>query len=200
MATAQQLVDQAQVLLLDSDSSVWTEAQLLRFLNEVQADFATRSKIFVKEATQAVAIPAPEPPEYNFPADLVGIDKIDSDSLAARMDEVSTRDMDLFATNWQTATAAAAQVYIRDMRPGKVYRIYPKPTAIDTLRLRYFATPGDVTLAQTPGLPAWTHFMLLFGLVALAATAESDLQDADKARHFAGRYDEMVQQVGRWVE
>lgn len=201
MATAQQLVDLAQILLLDADAVVWTEAQLLRFLNEVQGDLALRAKLFVQEASQAITIPTPDPPEYSLPADLVGVDKIDSANWGPiRLDEVSTIDLDRFDPDWQTKTAVAASAYVRDYRAPKVLRLYPRPTTADTLNYRYFAVPADVVLAQTSGLPGWTHFVLMLGIVALAAFSESDLRDEEKAGHFMQRFEEWVLRLRSWYE
>lgn len=200
MGTAQSEVDNAQVLLLDSDEIVWSEAALLRFFNELQNDFALRTRCYIKETTQAIAS-APDPPEYSLPSDCVDASKVDCASWGNyKLDRVTTQELDRFDYNWQSVTYSIASAYVTDRRAPKILRLYPRPTTNDTLSYRYVAVPADVALASTSALPPWTHYYLMFGVVSKASGAEGDLQDELKAQHFQQRYNEGIGLVSELLE
>lgn len=193
MATGQQIVDRAQVVLLDSDAKSWSEAQLLKYVNEMQNDFAARTKGFVQEASIAVTVPTPEPPEYALPSLCVGLDKVDSgDWGPIRLDEATTAELDRFDSNWQVASAVSASTYVRDRRAPKTIRLYPRPNQPDTLLLRYFAKPVDVQLSTTSALPTWTHHWLQIGVESRASGDEGDMQDVVRSGHCSERYENAV--------
>lgn len=194
MATAQTLVSQAQLLLMDTEEAVWSSTVLLGYLNEAQRDFALRTRAYVAEATQLVSTPIQS--FYTLPSDCVGVDWIDSANWGpVQLQEASTKELDWASPNWQASTAVAASYYVRDRREPKQVRLYPIPTLPDNLNYRYFSRPADLSIASTSALPQWTHQFLLFYMVARAAGDEGDLQDVEKAQHFKERYEAGVGMV-----
>lgn len=199
MSTAQTLVSQAQLLLLDPEEAVWSSTVLLGYLNEAQRDFSLRTRGHVAEASQLVSTPIQS--FYTLPSDCVGVDWIDSANWGpVQLLEASTKELDWASPNWQASTAVAASYYVRDRRAPKQVRLYPIPTLADNLNYRYFSRPADLALASTSSLPQWTHQFLLFYLVARAAGDEGDLQDGVKAQHFRERYEAGVSLVKEMVD
>ena len=193
MPTAQSLVSQAQILLLDPEETVWSSTVLLGYLNEGQRDFALRIRGHVQEATQAVSASVSL---YTLPSDCIGIDWVDTANFGgSQLQEVSTKELDWASPNWMASTASAASYYVRDRQTQKQIRLYPIPTSTDTLSYRFFGRPADLALASTSALPQWTHPFLLFYVVARAAGDEGDLQDEVKAGHFKERYESGVSLV-----
>ena len=193
MATAQSLVSQAQLLLLDPEEVVWSSTVLLGYLNEAQRDFALRTRGYVAEASQAVTASVSL---YTLPSDCLGIDWVDTANFGgSQLQEASTKELDWASPNWMASTASVASYYVRDRQAQKQIRLYPIPTSTDTLGYRFFSRPADLALASTSSLPQWTHQFLLFYLVARAAGDEGDLQDDTKAGHFRERYEAGVSLV-----
>jgi hypothetical protein len=190
--TGQNLIDQAQFLLLDSAATVWPESLLTTFLNQIQTDFARRTKCVVAESSSSLASGGTG--VVSLPTDCVGIDKVDSVTVGtSRVVEAGSWGMDRFDPDWQARTDSVITHYTRDRQAVKQIRTYPIIDQNDTLTFRYFQEPASLaSIGAKSGLPRWTHHYLMFGLTALAADTEEDLRDNVKAEHCKLRYEQAI--------
>jgi hypothetical protein len=162
---------------MPSRSSLWSNYQLIQYLNEAQKEFAERTLIFKDSQSFAPDITADDP-------------WIDLDSRILRIEraELASKDQILpvltieqfqtqytsidygyrRTTSWATRTGTP-QVLLRDIELNKL-RAYPIPTEDDVLELTVRRLPmSDLTdIDDSLEVPQRYQFGLLHGLEAYA--------------------------------
>ena len=167
--TAQEIIDNARTdMAIDPGKEIWTDAQLLRYLNE-GASFLYAKASWKYEFKEGTVNPLVlNQPNYTLPTDfrrMLWIKVIDNTMPATANSSViplvtntltdfqQTRDMD--ATGIGPSFA-----YIED---GELY-VWPLPNATSvatySLKFKYVKYPATLTGTDTPIFPAEWHFIL----------------------------------------
>ena len=167
--TAQEIIDNARTdMAIDPGKEIWTDAQLLRYLNEAASFLYAKANWKYEYEDGTVALLVLNQANYALPADfrrmlwvkiVDGTKPVTSNEAIIPMvtntlsDFQQTRDMDATGTG-------PSYTYIED---GDLY-VWPLPnaTAVATysLKFKYVKYPAELTGVGTPIFPAEWHFIL----------------------------------------
>jgi len=167
--TAQEIIDNARTdMAIDPGKEIWTDAQLLRYLNEAASFLYAKANWKYEFEDGTVALLVLNQANYALPADfrrmlwvkiVDGTKPVTSNEAIIPMvtntlsDFQQTRDMDATGTG-------PSYTYIED---GDLY-VWPLPnaTAVATysLKFKYVKYPAELTGVGTPIFPAEWHFIL----------------------------------------
>ena len=167
--TAQEIIDNARTdMAIDPGKEIWTDAQLLRYLNEATSFLYAKANWKYEFEDGTVALLVLNQANYALPADfrrmlwvkvVDGTKPVTSNEAVIPMvtntltDFQQTRDMDATGTG-------PSFTYIED---GELY-IWPLPNATSvatySLKFKYVKYPTELTGVDTPIFPAEWHFIL----------------------------------------
>ena len=126
---------------------LWSEVEVLEYLDEAQDDFVYKTRMFTRQITLAyTALDT----TVNIPSYLVDVRRgfapsgkrltLVNEEEWADQRLVSDYGFQVSTNQWETDQAAEPTTLITDITTGK-YRLYPIPTATDELSLNIFNTP-----------------------------------------------------------
>lgn len=151
--TGTNLITRANDVLQDKTNVRWTEAELLRWLNDGQReivvlrpDASAVSVPFqlVANATKQ-ALPAAGIRFLDMPRNLTGANGINP---GRPITLVSRAALDDHAPDWHvTPTRAVIENYCFDVKVPKVFWVYPRPNAALWVELQYSISPADLASA-----------------------------------------------------
>lgn len=169
MATAQTIIDNARTdMAMDPGKELWSDAQLLRYLNEGLSFLYAKSDFEFKMQSATFPLVAGQD-NYSFASDygkLLWAKRVDGDATSTESDESV---LDVITDNlveWQQTVDLDKTGDIPEYmyEEGGEFKIWPIPTATAagrwTIKYQYSEYPDTLTAASTPGIPSEWHFVL----------------------------------------
>lgn len=169
MATAQGIINNARTdMAMDPGKELWSDAQLLRYLNEGLSFLYAKSDFKFKFQNTSFALVAGQA-NYSYASDygkLLWAKRIDGDAASTEADEspltVITDDLDTWQEDVDLDKTGDIPEYIYE--EASELKIYPVPTATAaarwTIEYQYSEYPDTLTVTSTPGIPSEWHFVL----------------------------------------
>lgn len=148
---ASEVITRANDLLVDSGNVRWTQAELLRWLNDGRRELAI-SRPDVYAVTTVVTLGSGT--KQQIPTDgtrfidaLRNINADDSVGLAVRI--VEREDLDAQYPGWHQATAGVTANFMFDERVPRIYFVYPPAVTGAKLEIAYSQEPVEITDTNT---------------------------------------------------
>lgn len=170
--TAQTIIDNARTdLRIDPGKNIWTDTQLLKYLNEGVSLFYQKAdfKFRFKDATITPLVNGQA--SYTLPTDygrLLWVKTVDAEASSTENDETVLENITDTLTDFQQTydmnEADEVPQYVYEEN-GKLY-LWPIPNADTvsrfTLKYKYSEYPTVLTLTASPDLPSEWHFVFEF--------------------------------------
>lgn len=148
---AAQIIEQALDILFDTDETQWRASELLRHLNQAQAEVVrAKPDAFVKR--EIITLVAGQ--KQSLPSDgIVLVDVVRCLGLtgtATAVTPVQRHTIDRVSPEWQKLTASIKVVhYMHDTRDRKHFDVYPRqPETPGQVEVEYGAIPPELINAQ----------------------------------------------------
>lgn len=143
--TAQQVIDTAQLVLVDETATHWLETELLAWVNDgvraivnVRPDATAVTDNFTLAAGTRQALPAAASALIDVPRNVNG--------RAIRQTKAAL--LDAQRPTWHQDTAGATRNYCYDPRTPRIFYVWPPAEAGAQVELKYRATPTAVAVGD----------------------------------------------------
>jgi len=190
---ASEIIFQARGLMQDTKPPyLWTETELIQYLNNSHNEAAEKAKLFLDSVTPAIcriAILAGNPdPDYPLDNRIVEIVSAKLSTQARFLDRKTKADLDGSNPDWRNAAPGDPRCFLTDYTEGRL-TIHPKSDAAATLFLTVYRLPLTQLTADAldaePEIHFRHHYRLVDGILAQAYNKDdSETLDPEKAaRH-----------------
>jgi len=190
MATLAQLRSRFYLMAAD-DGAYWNTTEVDTWLNEGQADFATRTlsvrntKTIVLNAGTAV---------YSLPAGTIRILRVTHDKKPLYQENEPR--LDRLDPTWESAVAATPKAYLYGLDGAEKIKFHPAPDATaagKTLTVSVATIPADlVTDVDVSDIPDEYHHALILYALSRAFLKDGDTRNPEKASIFYQQYNDQV--------
>jgi len=206
--TDQALMSEIQAALLEPTidggvtwtSTMWTQAEVLQYINQRQDRFLKESQLLISWAQIAVTAAQLRPA---LPVDWVATVRaswLGSGSTYVNLPRADSWSADNGLPLWATATATRPTVYMDSETPTLALQLAPAPTGPGTISLYYVSLgntlDGSGEIFNTPD-----EFIpyLKYGVIADMLTKLGRLADVPRAAYCEMRFEEGVELARSWV-
>ena len=190
---ASEIIFQARGLMQDTKPPyLWTETELIQYLNNSHNEAAEKAKLFLDSVTPAIcriAILAGNPdPDYSLDNRVVEIVSAKLSTQARFLDRKTKADLDGSNPDWRNAAPGDPRCFLTDYTEGRL-TIHPRSNADATLFLTVYRLPLTQLTADAldaePEIHFRHHSRLVDGILAQAYNKDdSETLDPEKAaRH-----------------
>ena len=173
-------------------SYLWTETELIQYLNNSHNEAAEKAKLFLESVNPAICqipILAADPdPDYPLDNRIVEILSAKLSTQARFLDRKTKAELDRWNPDWRNATPGDPRCFLTDYNEGYL-TLHPKSNADATLYLTVYRLPlvqftAD-NLDTEPEIHFRHHYRLVDGIMAQAYNKDdSETLDPEKAaRH-----------------
>lgn len=149
MATVQRILDKASLLLVDEDSTHWTEQELLGWLNDAYK-FIVKAipQSSVKRATYTGLIP--NKADQTIPSDAIVLLGMHYNTQSGKAVSLISRSaLDAENNSWYTSTGTGdIKHYVYDELNPKLVWLYPNPTASTSVEISYSFVPSNTLTTE----------------------------------------------------
>ena len=204
-----QVFSLCQLAMLEPDTSgttwpsaIWSQPEVIGYLNDVQRDFLSRTGItraiahFTGLANIAV---------YDLPANTIDLRRLAwregaSGTGYVELARADTWEMDNGQGAWTTQAASVPSLYLTDQQPSLTVRVQPPPGDVGEAEMTLTTLGTDVGLGIALSVPDdWTPY-LWFGVMAKMLSKDGEANDPDRAGYCSARYEEGVSLARLMVE
>jgi len=195
VATLKELISQLRIDLDDpdygDDRSLWSDSELLNYLNRAQDEACLRSRMLLDSETRSICEIQLLPSVHTYDVDcrVFWIKRAKIDGQSCQLEPTGHSDMDYYRSgNWEEKRSRYPTHYMTDMNTYSL-RVYPVPTEASVLWLTVFRKPlGPMELDLPeckPEIPEIHHWNMLEWAKHLAyAKHDGDAFDPEaSARH-----------------
>lgn len=130
MTRIEKILVRARDTLADPDGTRWSNAKLLRLLDEAQKDLCRRAKL-LRSKTSMIVFDGQA--EYTMPDDFLLIDKVTINNEPIKL--IGHTDLDNNVSKWEIRTGKVTNVVFDKQMRGKI-RLYPIPDYENDNRLK----------------------------------------------------------------
>lgn len=172
---------------------LWADPEWLEFANDAENEACRRARLLTDASTSAICTAS-----ITIGAESVALDPLVIFVRRAKLDlqtqplpNVDSRDLDLNVPNWETQTGRP-KAWVRNWETGKL-RLWPIPSAVDTLRLRVVRLPLVPMAADgdAPEINARYHRSLVFWMLYRAfSKKDTQTQDDRKAAEYLALFEQ----------
>ncbi len=143
--TAQQVIDLAQIVLVDATAAHWPETELLEWVNAgVRAVVAVRAD--ASNVTDDLTLVAGT--KQTLPAGARALLDITRNTGGRAVRQTKMALLDAQRPTWHTDTAGPTRNYCYDPRTPRIFYVYPPAVADAQVEAKYDAVPVAVTAGQ----------------------------------------------------
>ena len=149
--TAANVITRAQDLLQDATGVRWTEAELLRYLNDGRRETCViRPDLYAISSVQTLAAGTKQSVPSDGSRFMDALRNVNADNTPGRAVRVIEREiLDAQVPNWHSARTGVIRHFMFDERTPSIYLVYPPATAGQKLEIFYAQTPTDITNTAT---------------------------------------------------
>jgi hypothetical protein len=201
--TDQQVLSAVQLSLLEPDtqgtvyqSGIWTQAQVLQYLNDRMRRFLSESGLTVIVAYQGGQTGQPR---YALPQNVIDVRRVAWANSQTPMSYVelplaSAWELDHGRTNWPTASDVSPSVYMEDHEPSLTIEVNPSPTDVGEIELTAVAQGNQVDgSGMFLSIPDDFTPYIAWGVRADMLAGEYEANDPDRAAHCEARFAEGIE-------
>ena len=197
-----QVLSLLQLATLEADdggatwASMWTQAQVLSYFNNVMQDFLHRTGIV---SAISFITGVPNQAAYDLPQDLIDLRRIAwraglSGTGYEELTLLDTFQLDMNNDDWPADQEQVPTAYLLNLLPSLTVRVSPAPNdqgeaEITTTTLGATATGAGVRLAIPDD---WTPY-IAFGILEQMFGKVGEANDPQRAAYCHGRYEEGVE-------
>lgn len=200
--TDQNIMSLLQLMTLEPDtagatwpSGMWTQAEIVQYINDVQRDFLSRSGItcaisfFTGLSGQA---------RYNLDQSIIDLRRIawrqgPAGTSYVELARVDNWEMDFGTDGWDQQSSDVPSRYMTDLTPSLTVQVQPTPDDIGEAELTAITlgTSVDGSGIDLSVPDDWTPY-IDWGVLAKMFSKEGEAQDPDRAEYCSSRYEEGI--------
>lgn len=178
-------------------SAIWSQAEVVSYLNDVQRDFLARTGITV---AIGFFITTPNQPRYDLPAATIDLRRIawrigPTGTAYVELARADEWELDYGHPQWESDMAAdyAPVLYMTDLVPSQTVQLQPPPGDVGEAEITYttLATAADGTGILMSVPDDWTPYLWM-GTLAKMLSKEGEGNDPERADYCRQRYEEGV--------
>lgn len=198
--TAQNVIDRARDILQDTASVRWSDAELLRWLNDGRREMVTVRPDIYASVTVITLVSGTK---QSIPGDgavfLTAYRNIDAQgSPTTTVRPVDRMTLDALLPGWHAAAAGATKHYMLDLAVPKVFWVYPQAAAGAKLEIAYAKDPADITVTTTSLTEEANYAFALVDYLCFRALSK-DADHVDNASRAAIYFDRFYKLLGTSV-
>lgn len=190
---ASEIIFQARGLMKDTKPPyLWTETELILYLNNSINEAAEKAKLFLDSVTPAVCripILAADPdPDYPLDSRILKILSAKLSNQSRPLERKKKAELDLWNPNWRNTAPGDPRCFLTDYTEGSL-TLHPKSNADAILTMTVYRLPlvqfTTENLETEPEIHFRYHYRLVDGILAQAYSKDdSETLDPEKsARH-----------------
>lgn len=182
-------------------SSMWTQAEVLQYINQRQDRFLKESQLLTSWTTVAVSAAQQRPA---LPDDWVATVRVSwlpsGGTTYVNLPRADSWSADNGSPTWASTTATRPVVYMDSETPTLQVQLAPAPTGAGTLSL-YYISVGNLLdgTGEIFDLPDEFIPYLKYGVIADMLTKLGRVQDAQRASYCEQRFAEGVELAKSWI-
>lgn len=134
----QDVIDRVQRQFGDESSVQVTQADVIRWINDAQRDMAVQNDLMQAEGTTVTGVGQTE---YPFPLDMLGMNKIFYNN--KKLKYLSRQEYDEYVNTQDPGETFTGDPIVYTRWANK-FLVYPRPSAVGTLKMLYLQRPADV--------------------------------------------------------
>lgn len=207
--TDQQLLSEIQLAMLEPTidggvtwtSGMWTQAEVLQYVNQRQDRFLKESGLLTVWTTIAVSAAQLRP---SLPTDWVATVRVSWKGTGALTFVVLPRADSWSADNglptWPNTTGVRPIVYMDSETPTLQIQLAPAPTGSGTLSLYYISVGNNMTgLGEIFNTPDEFIPAIKYGVMADMLTKQGRVADGARAQYCETRFNEGIELAKSWI-
>jgi hypothetical protein len=203
---ASEILSQARGLMKDTKQPfLWTDTELIQYLNGAVNEAAEKAKLFLDSVTPAICqitILAADPdPDYLLDNRIVEILSAKLSTQARFLDRKKKAELDLWNPDWRNAALSDPRCFFTDYTEGQI-TLHPKSNADATLFLTVYRLPltqfTAANLNTEPEIHFRHHHRLVDGILYQAYHKDdSEALDPEKAARHERAWLKHIEEMSR---